>query len=375
MPILKGERIQPSKLQRLLSGQNEVLPAAPPPEDIMARIRSGDFNQTSASFHRLGPEELEALGIKLTPIPAMYDIMNPSSGEKLTVLAMDNAAFVMTPDHPMVQDLQGSMADVLIQNARAKQPILTAKGINDALLAAGLPVLKNRTPREILEFGAEIMEGYQIFLEAQTGVLRAQLKLQQLSAATDAMQVLREDIHKTGWEMAFTSSIRKQNATLMLRLAFLAAAGELVDEKTQGTLQTITEVDQGLRELKISAAKEWADGITELAGTSLGNLGKGVKTLADEIIVQGGGKITAEAAKILTEFTFGKGAYDEGLVKEVLEKLGIGADKLSHIAKRTGTSIGGLLRGFWDSIRGKSSQEDEVPDDFSAVDLVQPPQI
>lgn len=372
-----GATPSPSKFNLLLTGKVPTLPQdenstpltkdsfsdeigeqafIPSPEDILSKIQSGEFSPVNTFRKQLGPEEIKKLGIKLGTTPGMYDIVG-QTGEKVTILAMENAAFIMSPNHPLVHDLQGAMADVLIQNSRAKQPIISAKGINDALKDAGLPVLKNKSPREILEFGADLMLGYEKFLQAQVGVLKAQLRLKQLAAAGDSLDVLREDIRKSGWEMMFTSPVRKQNAVIMLRLGFLAAADELVDNKTLTTLTAVTAIDKGLEQLKVTEAKDWADGVTNIAAVSLGNLGKGVKDIVDNILIQPGGKISSEAVKFLTNLTFGQNAYDEGLVKTALEKLGIGADKLDQIAKRLGTSVGGLIYGFWSSVRGKDVEK------------------
>lgn len=184
------------------------------------------------------------------------------------------------------------------------------------------------------------------------------------------MQVLREDIGKNAFELLFTSGVRKQQTTLMLRLAFITAAENLIDDKTQETVTAITAVDQGLLALKREAAQDLAEKIAESMVMSLGKLGQGAGDLTKNIttgLTDSLSKISGDALKLLLNATLGQNAYNEGAIKAIFDKAGIGGDKLIDLAKKMGISVGQLLRGFYDALTTKKNEnENETSTSFSA---------
>lgn len=320
-----------------------ITPENRPETDIVANI------EIPEKSIRLKDLDIERLGLPEVKTPTLHLYRHKGTGEIGYILQSRHAAFILSPDSPEVGTSQMQAASALTDAVIAQKPFTTATAINLAMKEGGFNLNLAGNPVEILKFATEAMN-------ALADLKSASLRAEKLDMALSTMHIIKAHMGKNWLQLRFAPPHILSALTYLSELTVVAVAQEmqlggdpsltakqLVDMRTQFVRQQADIFDM------------WAQKTTETLITTSGNVGESLKTLVLKV-AQGGGGVAKELLRVVADSVLGKGSYDEGVIRAILSHAGVTDDTIVDLARTAGMAPAALLKGFWDTIRGKNEK-------------------
>jgi len=308
------------------------------------------------TFRKINGDELEDLGLKPVDGPTLHTAINNATGEPVYLLQDQNAVFLVSDNHAVIEELKTVVADTILQEKTVIEPIKVAWAIKKALKDGG-GYKSEMTILQLIEFGRQAMQSIIDF--KKTNIEKLKLDIQEAGLIQ-----LRKDMSLGRMEYALLPKFRKINAAILSEIIMVNAGQNIIDEDTVSTAEDIKQISIKLQERKKELTQLMAETYLDAGKTGIIKTSEATKK-AVENIISIISTSSNELVGTILKLVLGKDAVDEGALKSLLMKSGPAGKALVDISSSTGTSLKKLIKNI---IAKEGNIEDSSYDSFDDED-------
>jgi len=307
----------------------------------------------------LSLEDVKELGLTIDPkVPTFTSAERVGADGKpehvYLLSTRGGSVFLLEKDDPMVQELKMAAAAAAIDAFEATSPLEIAGSVKKSIEGYGYKFTGG--PLEALDLAIEAMGKLRQLQENQ-------LKVINLNAAQAAARQLTSDIGEPLHKFMVLPPHRKLAAMLFSETMMVVAAQDLLSPDTVEVAKDMQKIGKHLSERRAELMNMWVEHVAQAGSTLVTKTGETAATLIATIITKGGDSAGA-LMKVLVDGALGKGSFDEGTVRKILQNAGEGGQRLLDLIESSGLTINKFFRNLFSS-KSESGDQSQYPEEMS----------